>query len=65
MTCSGGGYWLDVASLWLPHCMGFTCKVVRGSSAFTHCLEHVRAGGGSVANALFHVCVCLEIILSL
>ena len=38
--------------------MGFTCQVVRGSSAFTPCLEHVRAeggGGGSVANALFHV----------
>ena len=35
-----------LASLWLPHCMGFTCKVVRGSSAFTPCLEHVRAGGG-------------------
>ena len=36
--------------------MGFTCQVVRGSSAFTPCLEHVRAGGGggSVANALFH-----------
>ena len=27
--------------------MGFTCKVViGGSSAFTPCLEHVRAGGG-------------------
>ena len=49
--------------------MGFTCKVVRGSSAFTPCLEHVRAGwgggGGSVANALFHVYVCLVIILCL
>ena len=34
--------------------MGFTCQVVKGSSAFTPCLEHVRAGGGgSVANALF------------
>ena len=37
--------------------MGFTCKVVRGFSAFAPCLEHVRAGGGSVANALFHVYV--------
>ena len=39
--------------------MGFTCKVVRGFSAFTPCLEHVCAGGGggSVANALFHVFV--------
>ena len=37
--------------------MGFTCKVVRGISAFTPCLEHVRAGGGSVVNALFHVYV--------
>ena len=26
--------------------MGFTCQVVRGSSAFTPCLEHVRAEGG-------------------
>ena len=33
--------------------MGFTSQVVRGSSAFSPCLEHVRAGGGSVANALF------------
>ena len=33
--------------------MGFTCDVVRCLSAFTPCLEHVRAGGGgSVANAL-------------
>ena len=39
--------------------MGFTCKVVRGFSAFIPCLEHVRAGGGggSVANVLFHVYV--------
>ena len=50
----GGGGWLDRFSFWLSHCMGFTCQVVRGSSAFTPCLEHVRAGGGgSVANALF------------
>ena len=26
--------------------MGFTCKIVSGSSAFTPCLEHVCAGGG-------------------
>ena len=26
--------------------MGFTCQVVRGSGAFTPCLEHVRGGGG-------------------
>ena len=47
--------------------MGFTCQVVRGSSAFTPCLEHVRAGGGggSVANALFHIMKTLGIILSL
>ena len=41
--------------------MGFTCKVVRGLSAFTPCLEHVRAGGGgggSVANALVCVYMC-------
>ena len=52
MTCSGGGY---IASPWLPQCLGFTFKVVRGLSAFAPCLEHVRAGvggGGSVANAL-------------
>ena len=44
--------------------MGFTCQVVRGSSAFTPCLEHVRAGvgGGSVANALFHVMKALGIV---
>ena len=35
--------------------MGFTCKVGRGVSAFTPCLQHVRAGGGSAANALFRV----------
>ena len=37
--------------------MGFTCKVVRGFSAFAPCLELVRAGGGgggSVANAPFN-----------
>ena len=48
--------------------MGFTCKVVRGSSAFTPCLEHVRAGGGgggSVANALIHFMRALGIILSI
>ena len=47
--------------------MGFTCKVVRGSSAFTPCLEHVRAGGGggSVANALFHAMKALGIVPSL
>ena len=28
LTCSGG--WLDRFSFWLPHCMGFTCQVVRG-----------------------------------
>ena len=45
--------------------MGFTCQVVRGSSAFTPCLEHVRAGGGgSVANALFHVMKALGILFS-
>ena len=43
----------------------FTCKRVRGSSAFTPCLEHVRAGGGSVANALFHFMRALGIILSI
>ena len=47
--------------------MGFTCQVVRGFSAFTPCLEHVRAGwgGGSVANALFYVMKALGIIFSL
>ena len=29
-----------------PQLYGVTCQVVRGSSAFTPCLEHVRAGGG-------------------
>ena len=40
--------------------MGFTCKVVRGISAFTPYLEHVRAwgGGGSVANTLVCICIC-------
>ena len=47
--------------------MGFTCQVARGSSAFTPCLEQVCAGGGggSVANALFHVMKALGIIFSL
>ena len=47
--------------------MGFTCQVVRGSSVFIPCLEHVRAGGGgggSVANALFHVLKALCIVFS-
>ena len=46
--------------------MGFTCKVVRGSSAFAPCLEHFRAGGGgSVANTLFHFMRAFGIILSI
>ena len=53
LTCSGG--LVDKASLWLPHSMGFTCQVVRGFSAFSPCVEHVRAGGGgSVENAPFN-----------
>ena len=35
-----------MTSLWLPHCMGFTCKVVRGFGTIAPCLKHVRAGGG-------------------
>ena len=39
--------WLD-KFFWLPHCMGFTCQVVRGFSAFAPYLEHVHDGGGVV-----------------
>ena len=51
------GGWL--ASLWLPHCVGFTCKVVRGSSALTPCLEHVRAGGRGECYKCTISCICM------
>ena len=35
----------SVASVW-----GWTCQVVRGFPTFAPCLEHICAGGGSVAN---------------
>ena len=33
--------------------LGFTCQAVRGFPTFAPCLEHVCAGGGSVANMGF------------
>ena len=49
--------------------MVFTCTVVRGSSAFTPCLDFRErscwGGGGRVANALFHFIRALGIILSI
>ena len=44
-----------------------TCQVVRGSSAFTPCLEHVRAGGGGVMPHMhcFNAMIALGIILCL
>ena len=45
--------------------MGFTCQVVRGSSSSTFRAHSCWGGGGSVANALFHVMKALGIIFSL
>ena len=42
--------------------MGFTCKVVRGSSAFTPCLDYtfmLGGGGGGSLDKCTISCICM------
>ena len=42
--------WLDSFSFWLPQCWGVPIKQLGVFPKFAPCLEHICAGGGSVAN---------------
>ena len=42
-----------LASLLVALKLGFTCQAVKGFPTLAPCLEHICAGGGSVANMGF------------